>query len=254
MGVIVAIATGRASDSVFEYVRQLNLPQATVPLIVFNGSVCLLYDNSTGSVPVRELFQRPIQEEAARKLVALADEKGLVIQLYNGKTGEVFAKPVTELHNELLLRYENLVERRQTIIDDIEIAYKNCENQFAKALVLTYQTDEFMAAAREQLPPGILHMIRGSPEPFFVEFLRPQVNKGTALESLCRELGVDLSQTIAFGDGENDVEMLETAGRGVAMANGRDKAKLAAKQITEYSNDDDGVARHLEQMIDEGFF
>lgn len=53
---------------------------------------------------------------------------------------------------------------------------------------------------------------------------------------------------MAFGDGENDISMLEAAGVGVAMGNGLDIAKSAADRIT-LTNDEDGVADAIERLI-----
>ena len=53
-----------------------------------------------------------------------------------------------------------------------------------------------------------------------LEFLGPEVNKGTALSILCDEVGIDRESVIAFGDNMNDFEMLQEAGLGVAMSTG----------------------------------
>ena len=54
---------------------------------------------------------------------------------------------------------------------------------------------------------------------------------------------------MAFGDEYNDVEMLEFAGCGVAMKNGSEQAKKVANDITEFTNDEDGLAIYLEQAL-----
>lgn len=75
-----------------------------------------------------------------------------------------------------------------------------------------------------------------------------QANKGTGITRLCQQLGLGLDEVVAFGDGDNDEEMLQTAGIGVAMGNARDRVKGFANQIT-LSNEEDGVAAWLEQAI-----
>lgn len=72
--------------------------------------------------------------------------------------------------------------------------------------------------------------------------------KGAALRHLCSHLGISLEQAAAFGDGLNDVSLLETAGVGIAMENASPEAKAAARYHTA-SNQDDGVARFIEQHI-----
>lgn len=72
--------------------------------------------------------------------------------------------------------------------------------------------------------------------------------KGNALLWLADYLGIDREATMAFGDGENDISMLEAAGIGIAMGNGLEVAKRAADQVT-LTNDEDGVAVAIERLI-----
>ena len=96
----------------------------------------------------------------------------------------------------------------------------------AKIIILTNEVDTLIAAAHALLPPGLFHIIRGSPDPFFVEFLSPASSKGSALMHICKRLGVPLAETVCFGDGDNDQEMLVVAGLGLAMQNANAVAKV----------------------------
>ena len=80
------------------------------------------------------------------------------------------------------------------------------------------------------------------------KFARKGADKGSALKILCSHLGIDISETVAFGDDFNDLEMLTVAGTGVAMGNAIKEIKNIADFITE-SNDNDGVAKWLEVNI-----
>lgn len=73
-------------------------------------------------------------------------------------------------------------------------------------------------------------------------------HKGRALERLAEHLGLTLANCMAFGDGLNDLTMVEAAGVGVAMANAVDEVKRAAKVVTA-SNDEDGVAKALDAVM-----
>lgn len=73
-------------------------------------------------------------------------------------------------------------------------------------------------------------------------------DKGRALISLCEHLGIPTGQTIAFGDGGNDVQLLHAAGIGVSMGNAVPEAGAAAKHAT-LSNQMDGVAAYLEEHV-----
>ena len=72
--------------------------------------------------------------------------------------------------------------------------------------------------------------------------------KGNALLALCAHLGIDPAETVAFGDGINDIDMLRAAGTGVAMANAEPEVLAAADAVTA-ANTEDGVARYIEQNI-----
>ena len=84
--------------------------------------------------------------------------------------------------------------------------------------------------------------------PISIDITRAGADKGTALQALCRHLGVSPEQCMAFGDAENDCPMLSFAGCGFAMENGSDKCKRAAKFVTK-SNAENGVAVAVRQVM-----
>lgn len=68
--------------------------------------------------------------------------------------------------------------------------------------------------------------------------------KHTALQVLCRQLGLTMDQVLALGDGSNDIGMLEAAGVGVAMANASQQVRRSADSVTA-DNESDGVAQAI---------
>lgn len=82
----------------------------------------------------------------------------------------------------------------------------------------------------------------------YIEVAAGGCSKASALAHLSELLGVSLSETIAFGDAENDLEMILECGIGAAMANGCPKL-IASADMTAPSNDDDGVASVLEKLL-----
>jgi len=73
-------------------------------------------------------------------------------------------------------------------------------------------------------------------------------NKGTSLNQLIKLLNINKNEVIAFGDGGNDIQMLQMAGWPVAMANASDEVKSYAKLIAK-SNSEDGEADMLEKIF-----
>ncbi len=82
----------------------------------------------------------------------------------------------------------------------------------------------------------------------FVVITAANVTKAVTLSRLCARKGIDPSEVVAFGDSWNDLEMLEWAGMGVAMANANHDVKKAADAVAG-SHDDDGVANFLVELL-----
>ena len=83
----------------------------------------------------------------------------------------------------------------------------------------------------------------------FCRFTKRGVTKASGNKMLLELLGRDASDVIAFGDDEGDIEMLCEAGVGVLMKNAREELEKDGLIVTEYTNDEDGVARFLEKRL-----
>jgi hydroxymethylpyrimidine pyrophosphatase-like HAD family hydrolase len=85
--------------------------------------------------------------------------------------------------------------------------------------------------------------------PYFLEFASPSVTKATGLDFLAERLGFPSERTIAFGDGENDVELVDWAGYGVAVENAHERVKAVADFVCPPVTEE-GVAQVLEAFLD----
>jgi predicted Fe-Mo cluster-binding NifX family protein len=81
---------------------------------------------------------------------------------------------------------------------------------------------------------------------YYLEFLNPHANKGDGLTALAESYGLGIDDVIAFGDASNDIPMLKSAGLGIAVGNASDEVKAAAKKVSEWTNDQDAVAKEWE--------
>src|SRR5205814_7796017 len=84
--------------------------------------------------------------------------------------------------------------------------------------------------------------------PYFLEFASRDVTKASGLEFVAEHLGFSRERTVAFGDGENDIELVDWAGYGVAVANAHERVKEVADFVCP-SVDEEGVAQVLEAFL-----
>jgi Cof subfamily protein (haloacid dehalogenase superfamily) len=85
--------------------------------------------------------------------------------------------------------------------------------------------------------------------PYFLEFASPDVTKASGLEFVAEHLGFSREHTVALGDGENDIELVEWAGYGVAVENAHDRVRQVADLVCP-SVQEEGVASVLEAYLD----
>ncbi len=89
------------------------------------------------------------------------------------------------------------------------------------------------------------------PNPWLMlEINQKTSNKGSAMRHIAEFYNIPLTRTISFGDGLNDREMLLEAAVGVAMKNAKGAVKLFADDTTDFTNDEAGVGRYLEEFFD----
>ena len=103
---------------------------------------------------------------------------------------------------------------------------------------------ELAAAIQKRYPKADEYPYRSWSYPQGYDIYSTGNDKTTTIESVLKRLGISWAETMAFGDGENDIPMLVKAGVGVAVANAKDNVKAAADYIAP-SVDEDGVAEAL---------
>lgn len=86
-------------------------------------------------------------------------------------------------------------------------------------------------------------------ENFLTEISNIDSGKHRGMERCCRILGISPKECIAFGDASNDMEMLQLAGLGIAVANATPECKSAAEFVSEFTNNQDAVAKELRRIF-----
>ena len=234
MGVAVTISTGRMFCSARPFAEQLEFD---VPLITYGGA--LVKNADSGEL----LYNRPLEPEVARRVIRFARERSVQLNYYllNGEDDELYVELLT-LWGEDYARFSRVPFRQ---VPDLEELL-----QRGNPLKLLLIEDEpvvnrYLMELREQLY-GQVHLAKSKPH--FLEVDHPEATKGRALQELAAWLQVGRSQVLAIGDGFNDIEMLEFAGLGIAMANSPPEVRRRAGYVTA-SNDEDGVAQALERFV-----
>ncbi|MDQ0272818.1 Cof-type HAD-IIB family hydrolase [Cytobacillus purgationiresistens] len=101
-------------------------------------------------------------------------------------------------------------------------------------LMCLFATDEAVANYVQRFP----HLTFKRWHPYVLNVLQEDVSKSMAILKVLQYFGIDQSEAIAFGDGDNDIDMLELAGLGVAMGNGSENLKSVADFVTKKSGED----------------
>lgn len=232
-GHIVVIVTGRPFHSSYCYYQQLQL---TTPLINHNGAL-MHTPNDPSQQILHEtldfsLTKRVLQDlERNFDLIALSAER--LHEVYLQKTSPIFEKLYSfgspkMIHGRIL---DHLSEAPTSLL----LHTKDDE------------TDKINAYLKEEYATHIEHRCWGMPTTI-VELTKQGINKAHTLAKVAKMFQIDRQQIIAFGDQDNDLEMLQYAGTGVAMENAHPALKTIANKITG-SNEEEGVAKFLEDAF-----
>ena len=83
--------------------------------------------------------------------------------------------------------------------------------------------------------------------PWFLEVMPKGINKGIGVERICEDMGITMSEVVAFGDSFNDLPMIKSVGMGIAMGNAEPELKAVAAMVTD-DCDSDGIAKALRTL------
>lgn len=228
-GVKVTLCTGRMYASARLYALELGLD---LPLITYNGA--LVKTSGSGDV----LYHRTVPVELARQVVQLGRKYRCQINVY---------------HQDRLY-VENISDRAKLYASRTNVRLYHVHDlieflEHSPTKVLAINKEEVLAdmeAEFRSMWGNQLYITKSSPD--FLEFLNPEATKGRGLEAVARALGVPREKIMAIGDSYNDLEMFKAAGYAVAMGNARKEIQDAADYVT-CSNDDDGVAEAIENLV-----
>lgn len=234
-GAVVTLSSGRMPCALRPFVKELGID---APLICYNGA--LTVDSRTEA----PLSSAPLSPEMAREIARACEARNLHVQAYRG---EAF---VCAAHGQFAQDYLDFLKGTGRL----EVTGRPLSEclDFETPKMLAIDTPARIAELLPDLKARFEGRVRvATSQPRFIEFVNPAAGKAAALAQLSRLLGVAQADTAAFGDGLNDLDMIEWAGTGFVMANGA-KAMLEAADVIVPSNAEDGVAQTVERLIREG--
>ncbi|XWX04450.1 Cof-type HAD-IIB family hydrolase [Aggregatilineales bacterium SYSU G02658] len=230
LGVRVLLATGKTYYSARQLVSELKL---TTPSVFVQGT--LIY-NPDGTIR----HQVTLPPDVMRRIIPFAESRGACVSAYSGES-VLLRRPDPRAD---LTRYH---EPEPTVVGSLINAMNTYPiNKLIIATDGPNQTKAMLWQAQQMLGTSVTLTMSAVQNQF--EILPRDVSKGRAVASVARELGIDLSHVMAIGDAENDREMLELVGMGIAMGNAPERLKAVARYVTT-SNDEDGVAEALEKFV-----
>lgn len=235
-GVVVVPATGRTVTGISP--QLLALPGVRYA-ITSNGA--RVQDLAAGQT----LAAVNIPTELALKAHDLLRQYDCTVDLFQDGQGYCTRHSLdnyTRLAPANLLPY---LRSSRILVPDLRAVIAAQPDGVEKLTTLFAREDERQAAWAQMEALGLAAV---SSLPRNMELNAAGVNKGAGLLLLAQHLGIDPAQTMACGDGGNDIPMLRAAGIGVAMANAFEPVKAAADLITA-SNEEDGVAQAIERLV-----
>ena len=234
-GAGIVLASGRMPCALRGFVSTLNI---TAPLIAYNGA--LIADSRTEE----PMASFPVEAALAREIAAACEELNLHIQAYRG---DAFC---CERDNVFARDYQAFLDGpvRMEAVGRKLSEWLDFDTPKLLAIDMVERISELLPILRECFAGRVKV---ATSQPRFIEFVSPKAGKAVALERLSELTGIAREDIAAFGDGLNDLDMIEWAGRGYAMANAPEAVRAKADAIAP-SNAEDGVAQVVEQLIERG--
>lgn len=229
-GITIIIATGRAYNSTLPIIKKIGLKNGFV--ICYNGAN--IYNTSDNSI----IYEKNLQGEYVKEMIKLSRETGTQLNLYQ---------------NDILFS-ENIENKEITFYSEkcnINAFLKNFdtfENYDMPKNLFISSHEKLVELEKLILEKTNNNVHTTFSSKIFLEVLNKETNKGETLKWLLNYLNISPEKTCAFGDAENDFEMLKLVKYGVAMGNAQENFKKRLNYST-LSNDENGIVAFLKNII-----
>lgn len=235
-GVYVAVSTGRALAELVEYKKEF---QAVRYGIILSGGI--VYDFAEEKV----LANHPVEEDMIFKLIDAGLAEDAMIHLLTLKESIASERDIARMSEVHMGVYQSMFDKICLRCDDFKKFVREHPGEVIK-VDLYHTSIESRNRTVERIKNYGLNLVFA--EDTNLEASPKNISKGSGLRELCEILNIDVKDCVAIGDGPNDLEILQTAGVGVAMGNAIDEIKKIADYVTD-DNDHDGVVKAIEKFF-----
>ncbi|MED4016861.1 Cof-type HAD-IIB family hydrolase [Sutcliffiella cohnii] len=228
----VVIATGRPFRASYMYYQEVGM---TTPIVNFNGAFVHHPQNDNWGT-----FHEPLSLDVVKEVIQVSEK----YQIHN-ILAEVMDDVYFHFHDEKLLDIFGFGNPRMETGDLKQILKKDPTS------VLIHASEDEVEKIRKYLSEVHAEVIdhrRWAAPWHVIEIVRSGINKAVGLKKVADYYNIPTSNIIAFGDEDNDFEMIEFAGVGVAMGNAIPQLKERANVITK-TNEENGIAHFLEKNL-----
>ena len=235
-GVVIVLASGRPTVGLYKEADELKLNETGGYLLSFNGAKVVDYQTK------ETIYQKVYNAKIAHDVYDRAKKYGLAVMTY--ADGVIITEDIDDeyviIESEINHLPIKLVKNfKETVDFSVNKVLLTGKPEYVQKII-----DEFKESYGDSLS-----IYRSAP--FFIEVMAQGIDKAASLQALIERLGIKQEEVISFGDGYNDLSMIEFAGMGVAMENAVDQVKQCADYIT-LSNDDEGIYECLKLLNEKG--
>lgn len=235
-GVRLVLASGRPTFGIAALANQLQLADYGGYVLSYNGGRIIDWCEKT------VIFSQVVDQKLVPILYDFAEKAQIPIVTYLSEAILASKNEGEYLAEEARINGMPVVVAQNFVEEAMQIAGGSTKFLIpGEPEQLIQLESEMKAALSEQM-----EVFRSAP--FFLELPPKGIDKAQSLQRLLTHLGLERESLMAFGDGFNDLSMIQFAGKGVAMANAVEEVKSIADFVTT-SNEEDGIAHALEQLL-----
>lgn len=234
-GVRLVLASGRPTRGIAPLAEQLQLANYGGFVLSYNGGRIIEWATK------RALYSQTVSPALIPQLFAFAEQAQLPIVTY--LPNEILASRIGDAY----LEEESKINAMPVVVAKDFVQEANKLEGGATKFLIPGDPDKLVELEVQMKSSLSSQMEVFRSAPYFLELTPKGIDKAQSLQRLLEHLDLQRESLVAFGDGYNDLSMLEFAGTGIAMANAAEEVKAISNMVTT-SNDEDGIALALEKL------